>query len=568
MRGAGTANLAPHKRLAFREFSVARANTLWARLQTPAGNVAMLILTTLSIRLVFASSLGLGIDESYMVAGGRSIHLSYFDHPPLSWWMAWAAARLLGTEAPVAVRLPFVLTFALTTWLMFRLTSKLFNARAGLWAAVLLNAAPVFGVTAASWVLPDGPLFAALLGATICFVEALSDRRLSAQWRWWTATGVCTGIALLSKYSAGLTIIGAAVFLLTQAAGRRWLARPQPYVAGLLALAMFAPVLLWNARHDWVSLLFQGGRAAPVRLHLFGPLTTLGGEALFLLPWIWLPLVVCGLAAARLGSRNWRSWLLVCLAAPPILLFLVVSFWSHVLFHWAAPGYLMLFPLLGDVVARHLRGSRTLRRCLAVTAVFVTVGVMFVTSEVRFDWLHYVETFAPGADPDLAAVDWTSLRDDLAARGLLGRPGLIVATTRWFDAGKVDYALGGRVAVICLGDDPRQYGLNTKNQDYNGDDVLIVSPHLSLAQFKSGFGDLFEDVEEIRPSLLLHGGRPTMPLNLYLGHRFHADPLTSAGAGHTIPSAIVQPKPVQELAAIGLRQLAHLRLDRVVLRIT
>ena len=35
-------------------------------------------------------------------------------------------------------------------------------------------------------------------------------------------------------------------------------------------------------------------------------------------------------------------------AFTPILLFTAVSLWSrNVLFHWAAPGYLFLFPLLG-----------------------------------------------------------------------------------------------------------------------------------------------------------------------------------------------------------------------------
>src|SRR6266480_1496403 len=122
-----------------------RAAAAW--LKTPPGGVAVLILATLLARLLFAAALGLGIDESYMVAAGRKLQLSYFDHPPLAWWMAWAAAHLAGSESAIVVRLPFIVLFAVTTWLMYRVTAALFGPSAGLWAAVLLNMVPVLGIT-------------------------------------------------------------------------------------------------------------------------------------------------------------------------------------------------------------------------------------------------------------------------------------------------------------------------------------------------------------------------------------------------------------------------------------
>ena len=87
-----------------------------------------------------------------------------------------------------------------------------------------------------------------------------------------------------------------------------------------------------------------------MQLRPFAPLVTLAGEALFVLPWIWLPMMAVFVVALRRGPGEWRPWLLCCLAAPPIVAFAAVSAWSsqRVLFHWAAPGYLMLFPLLGD----------------------------------------------------------------------------------------------------------------------------------------------------------------------------------------------------------------------------
>ena len=152
-----------------------------ARVIRPAAAVAWLIVAATLVRLSFGAMLGLGVDESYMVASGRVLSLGYFDHPPASWWLSWGAAHLFGTEAPIVVRLPFIALFALSTWLMFRLGAAVADDRAGLWVAILLNLSPVFGVTTGTWVLPDGPLDAALLGAAptvwACAPFSVSPRR-------------------------------------------------------------------------------------------------------------------------------------------------------------------------------------------------------------------------------------------------------------------------------------------------------------------------------------------------------------------------------------------------------
>jgi 4-amino-4-deoxy-L-arabinose transferase-like glycosyltransferase len=172
-------------------------------------------------------------------------------------------------------------------------------------------------------VLPDGPLTAALLAAVACLLRALPAHGRAA-WDWWLATGICAGLALSSKYSAALTIFGALLFLLTEPASRRWLLRPQPYMAGLVALILFLPALIWNARHGWVSFVFQSGRAGG-HFYPFGPLAAFGGAAVYFLPWIWLPLLLCGFDVLRRGRADPNRWLLLCLAAPPIVLFTVVS---------------------------------------------------------------------------------------------------------------------------------------------------------------------------------------------------------------------------------------------------
>ena len=230
-----------------------------------------LIAGTTLIRLAFAATTGLGMDESYMVTAGRELSLGYFDHPPASWWLSSGTAHLLGTESPWAVRLPFILLFAISQGLVWQITCLISDRRAAFWAVVALNLSPVLGITTGRWVLPDGPLDAALLGAALCLLQALPSTGRKAL-AWWAATGLCAGLALFAKYSAVLTIGGACLYLLSSRPHRHWLARPEPYFAGILALAVFSPVLIWNASHGWASIAFQADRAAGLRFRPVLPL--------------------------------------------------------------------------------------------------------------------------------------------------------------------------------------------------------------------------------------------------------------------------------------------------------
>ncbi|HLY90907.1 MAG TPA: glycosyltransferase family 39 protein [Acetobacteraceae bacterium] len=464
-----------------------------------------LILVATVLRLGFGAALGLGVDESYMVASGRVMSLGYFDHPPAAWWLSWGAAHLFGSEAPVIVRLPFIGLFALSTWLMYRL--------GGFWAALLLNLSPVFGVTTGTWVLPDGPLDCALLAATLCLMRALERGTLG----WWLGAGLCAGLALFSKYSAVLTLAGAGGFLLTSPQHRRLLAGSKPWLGLVVAALVFSPVLVWNAQHGWASFAFQGGRAEGLRFHPFAPLATLGGEALFVLPWIWAPMMVLWIARARRGPAEWRSWLLCWLAAPPILVFALIAAWSsqRVLFHWAAPGYLMLFPLLGHAVAQRI-GQPPVPRLIWGTAGFVVLAVLVVATQVRFDWLPLAQ-FAR-RDPDIEAVDWTSLRAELALK-----PGALVGVPNWRDAGKVAYALGPDVTTICLNRDARQFGYAVPAGHFVGRDMLILAPEHG-ERVPQELGSVFEAMEPLAPVPVRHAGHTLFSVAVFRASHLRAWP--------------------------------------------
>ena len=66
--------------------------------------------------------------------------------------------------------------------------------------------------------------------------------------RWWLAAGLFAGLALLSKFTA-IMLLPAGWRAFMPGTGRDWrlaLARPIWWLAALIAVAVFSPVLIWK----------------------------------------------------------------------------------------------------------------------------------------------------------------------------------------------------------------------------------------------------------------------------------------------------------------------------------
>jgi 4-amino-4-deoxy-L-arabinose transferase-like glycosyltransferase len=510
--------------------------------------VLLLIAVTLLLRVLFAAALGLGIDESYVAAVSRSLSLSYFDHPPLQFWIVRATALLTGHEDAVVLRLPFILLFAGTTWLMYRLTARCFGESAGAYAAIALNLSAVFSVTSGGWVLPDGPLMFFMLAAATVLASLLFENAAAPRHGQWVLFGLLAGCALLSKYHAVFLLAGLFFFLVTSPRHRHLLATPGPYLACAAAGVVFLPVLVWNAQHAWVSFAFQGGRAAsrgfmPVRL-----LINIAGQAIWVLPWVWVPLVVSLLRAAARGPSSGnqntvpgRTWFFVCLASGPIVVFTLPTLWgAQGLFHWQAPGYLMAFPLLGLATAqRAATAPRLVRAWLNGSAAVLLLLVVVFGSHAATGWVgKAVPALVAGGDPTLEAFDWTDVERTLRERGLLDPPtgsGLFVVARHWADAGKLDYALGGRVQVITLSRSPHHFAFMHPQAAFLGRDALVIGRTRAMADVVQALAPYFENLQRLEDITLYRRGAPAIVLTVYLGTHFRGEYPLPYGGGRDRP---------------------------------
>lgn len=472
------------------------------------------------MRLLLAWAIGLGVDESYEVVMARVPSLSYFDHPPLSFWIAAATAWLSGTEHRVVMRFPFIVLFAISSWLMFRLTARRFGERAGYVAVLLLNVSPVFSLSTGGWVLPDGPLDCALLAAAICLTHALLD---DGGRRWWLGAGAATGLALLSKYHGAFLMFGTLLFVVTSRDARRWLRRPDPYLAAGIALLIATPVVVWNVEHDFSSVRFQAGRATSNGLHVGALAQNVAGQLGYVLPWIALPLLWQLIRGLRTGPAEATRWLLTCLAVGPLAVFTLASLGGSAgLPHWPAPGYLFLFPLAGAAIASYeSRGQREQRLITRTLATFAIVFVILTTVAASAIATGWTQRLAPSlfrrGDPTLEAVDWSGLRPALEQHALLGS-GVVVVTTHWIDAAKAGYALGPGYPVFCFSIDPRGFRYAFPVERAVGHDAILL-----VRGDRTGVVEQYQPwFAALRPAVtvpITRAGRVALDVAVYRGGR-------------------------------------------------
>ncbi|MHC4224011.1 MAG: glycosyltransferase family 39 protein, partial [Planctomycetota bacterium] len=206
------------------------------------------------LRLIYLALIDLMPEEAYYWNYAQHLELSYLDHPPMVAWLIAAGTALFG-DTEFGVRIAAPLCWAVAALFSYRMTVNLFDKATGLIALALVAVLPFF-FTVGIFLTPDAPLVACWAAMLFFLERALVARNRNA---WW-GVGAALGLGMLSKYTISLLGPAALLFVIVDRPSRRWLRRPEPYLAVLLAIMLFSPVILWNARHDWASFAFQSSR--------------------------------------------------------------------------------------------------------------------------------------------------------------------------------------------------------------------------------------------------------------------------------------------------------------------
>ncbi|HEY5264315.1 MAG TPA: glycosyltransferase family 39 protein [Steroidobacteraceae bacterium] len=213
-----------------------------------------LVVYAFVLRLVYLGSTELLPEEAYYWNYSRHPAMGYLDHPPMVAWLIRLGTAAFG-QTEFGVRVGALCCGAITSIFTYKLTRNLFGEACALAALVLAQTLPFFFLSG-MLMTPDAPLTAAWAASLFFLERALVAGRADAWWR----AGICLGLGMISKYSIGLLVPVTIGFMLWDPKSRQWWLRWEPYAAALIALAIFSPVIVWNAEHEWASFVFQTSR--------------------------------------------------------------------------------------------------------------------------------------------------------------------------------------------------------------------------------------------------------------------------------------------------------------------
>ena len=448
----------------------------------------MLIALAALLRLALADRLPLGDDEAFYWLWAQRLAPCYYDHPGMVAWLVALSTAILG-DSTLAVRLPTILLGAANAWMMFLLARRFFNESAGLRCAALFTLIPVYAL-GGFLVASDAPMGLFWLLTLWLVADAVLEGRRSR----WYAAGVTLGLALCSKFTAVLLVPSILLFLASFSTGRRELGRREPWLGALIALAIFSPVVLWNAQNGWASFAFNAAgrhQAAGLQLKWLAELT--GAQVLALSPLVFVSLAAALVTLTRLRASAHRYRLLFWGAVPALAVFWGASLLTRILPHWPAPGYLTLLiaccGLWGGAAGR--KASRAW-----VNAVFA-VAVLF-TALLHIQPFYRILPLPPGDDNTNHLYGWDRVtplvREELERLG--GTRRAFLCADRYQFAAQLAWNLREPFRTVSLNTRKDQFDFWTRPEELLGRDAVLVWE--DDWRIRRETLEAFESAEEIR----------------------------------------------------------------------
>ncbi|VAX17991.1 hypothetical protein MNBD_NITROSPINAE04-138 [hydrothermal vent metagenome] len=473
-------------------------------------------------RLSVMGRVGLGDSESYYWAWSQHLDFSYYDHPPMVAWLIRLFTGL-GGDTSFMVRLPSVLLFIVLGWLFYRISMDMFDdARVAFYSILTFNLTPVFGIAALQMV-PDIPSAVCYLAYVLILSRLLKNQ--GPGWLWYVL-GVVLGVGALGKYFAILLVPSTLILVAVVPEYRFWFKRPEPYIMGLVALFVFAPVFIWNFTNDWPSFRFHlTDRHSGAGFSLRNLEKLVAGQALYMTPlylagFLWA--VIKGTGKALSGDRRYAA--LVSFSFPTLLFFYIVCAWtSESEPHWPAFGYLTATIMMCSLGIEGIdrQGTKIPARLKAgfFTATGLA-GIAFILFYVHL--FHPILPIKPKYDIVNELYGWDKVGANVERifneRPIGERSNTFLLARHWVLCSQLMFSTGGRLQVACINKHRDQFDFWDDEKKLIGKNAIIITD----LRFDEPPDTLyrFDTVEKIMEIPVKRGGSVVRKFTIWTGEGF------------------------------------------------
>lgn len=476
--------------------------------------------SSLALRLLIAAALGPGFDEAYYFSYSLRPALSYFDHPPMVSFLIRACTDVTGAITPFTIRLGAVILFSASGVMLYLLSRRVLDQETALLAYGVFNITPLFAFCSGIAILPDSALvFFWIAGLAVIHRLIHGDHGMTT----WLLAGVLTGCAMLAKYQGML--LGCSLLAYLMAYDRRVFSTPGPYLYTTAAAMVFLPVIVWNWQHDFVSFLFQGGRALGTSLSPQNLLMALGGQMLYLTPLIFM-VFVCVLwqtITRGLMAGEKEQTFHFFFGTLPILIFSVIAVFKPILPHWALVGYITLLIPFARLLEEYRKSIPYMDKIIVGSVVALLLAYLLGTLQARWGIFSLERLVHKGwiteeefrADPTLDLIGWDEV-DRYLSRNGISSDDTFLFSHKWFLSGEIELATKGRYPVLCFNrSDARGFGIWDAKLDVRGKSGVFICTDRYSASPEQEFAAYFDSISSPETVVIERGGVPSKTLYFY-----------------------------------------------------
>lgn len=440
-------------------------------------------LLALRLAAIYAAKTDLVSDEAQYWTWSRELAFGYFSKPPMIAWLIRGATAICG-DGEVCIRSASPVLYTLASVVMFLTGRALFGERVGFWSAIVFATLP--GVSYSSLLITtDVPLILFWIIALYFWVMLVKRQSMGFA----VLFGVAIGLGLLAKQAMIYAVLCVACHAVVSREARQALRGGRGIVAALVALALFAPNVIWNAEHGFPTVRHTGANIGwqypyvhPLQLFeflivqfgVFGPILVL-----VLLRTAWREIK---------EPHDSRKTLLLGFSLPVLAILTVQAILSRAHGNWSATAYPAATILVtASMIELNRKILFAISLCLhLVVAVLLAIAPAFALQSPLFERIQFLSQ----------VVGWRGVADAVRAQLAEGRYGALLVDSRELAAELLYYLRDSELPLYVLRSGPVPTDHYEMTRAYGSgapEPVLFVS----LKRCPQSLGQSFAEVTEL-----------------------------------------------------------------------